>query len=51
MTSKVKHLPTMKFLDQYLHARQAAEFDANDSRSLDLKYSSMVILSAKFSNE
>ncbi|GBF67010.1 hypothetical protein TMEN_9733 [Trichophyton mentagrophytes] len=36
---------------QYLHARQAAEFDANDSRSLDLKYSSMVILSAKFSNE
>ncbi|EFR00400.1 hypothetical protein MGYG_03404 [Nannizzia gypsea CBS 118893] len=36
---------------QYLHARQAADFDANDSRSLDLKYSSMVVLSAKFSNE
>ncbi|KAF3483241.1 uncharacterized protein GIQ15_02565 [Arthroderma uncinatum] len=36
---------------QYLHARQAAEFDANDSRSLDLKYSSMVVLSADFSNE
>ncbi|KAK2873928.1 hypothetical protein FQN49_001979 [Arthroderma sp. PD_2] len=36
---------------QYLHARQTAEFDTNDSRSLDLKYSSMVVLSADFSKE
>ncbi|EEQ30978.1 conserved hypothetical protein [Microsporum canis CBS 113480] len=36
---------------QYLHARQTAEFDANDSRSLDLKYSSMVVLSARCSRD